>query len=706
MGWRVVTNGLVLASTCLAFAGADATRYALVIGIGKYQNMGALPTCTNDARALARVLERQAGFDRVVLMVDDAEQEQNRPTMGNILNRLQQFAALPGPEDTVLVFYSGHGTIIRAQDAGGQETEEGYLVPADGSLRLAIPLRGAPPKRPGLIDSLAGCKAQTKLLILDCCHAGTSIKGVAGIANSLSQRAPEFLMLLSCGPDQHSYFTEKRDHSLFTSFLLSGLGGAADFDKDQTIGTSELFKHVRTETLKWCIDSGKTQTPLLYPRDAKDHPLARCSETAGLDEKRLGAYLESLNRKLKELHGTSATAAATDALLRKIRDAERRLRELQPMVDVPGETPLEKLFNVERQLGQVNDRIEKQLQTKTKAHPDVAKLMLEKRQVERILSLLVTPAAEYVLERDDELEAKHQELLRYYKPGAEEVKRIVRQLEENREAALRVRGHAARTASPRCRELLFLSFLTPEAGKDQHVNPVLKWVGQKTRLPREIWHRRTGMELVLIEPGEFRMGSNDGSDHEKPVHTVRITRPFYLGKYEVTQEQYQRVVGTNPGEFKGPANPVENVSWHDATAFCKALGGELPTEAEWEYACRAGSTKKYGLVDEESEVGDHAWHSGNSDRKAHPVGRKKPNAWGLYDMLGNVWEWCADWYGEDYYRQSPAEDPTGPAGGSSRVLRGGSWTRAPSYCRAAPRDWSTPTYRYNGYGFRILLRDF
>ena len=706
MNPKALSIGLLLALASRFLLSADGTRYALVIGIGKYQNMGSLPTCTNDARALARVLARQAGFDRVVLMVDDAEQAQNRPTMGNILNRLQQFAALPGPEDTVLVFYSGHGTIIKAPDAGGQQREEGYLVPADGSLRLAIPLRGDPPKRPGLIDSLAGCKAQTKLLILDCCHAGTSIKGVAGIANSLSQRVPEFLMLLSCGPDQHSYFTEKRDHSLFTSFLLSGLGGAADRNKDQRIGTRELFKHVRTETLKWCIDSGKTQTPLLYPRNAKDHPLARCIETAGLDERQLGAYLASLNRKLKQLQGTSATAAETDALLRKVRDAERRLRELQPMVDVPGQNPLEKLFNVEKQLGQVSAQIEKQLQTKTKAHPDVAKLLLEKQQVERTLSLLVTPAGEYALKRDDELQAKHRELLRYYKPGAEEVKRIVRQLEENAEAALRVRGQAARTASPRCRELLFLSFFTPEADKDEHGNPVLKGLGEKTRLPREIRHRRTGMHFVLIEPGEFQMGSDHGSGDEKPVHTVRITRPFYLGKYEVTQEQYERIVGTNPSNFKGTANPVESVSWHDATAFCKALGGELPTEAEWEYACRAGSTKRYGLVDEESELGNYAWHSGNSDRKAHPVGRKKPNAWGLYDMLGNVYEWCADWYGEDYYRQSPAEDPKGPADGNSRVLRGGSWTRAPSYCRAAPRDWSTPTYRYNGYGFRILLRDF
>jgi formylglycine-generating enzyme required for sulfatase activity len=181
------------------------------------------------------------------------------------------------------------------------------------------------------------------------------------------------------------------------------------------------------------------------------------------------------------------------------------------------------------------------------------------------------------------------------------------------------------------------------------------------------------------------MGSPDSDkgrqvSDEKPQHRVRITKPFYLGKYLVTQEQWEAVMGNNPSHFKGPKNPVEQVSWDDCQQFLRQAqrevgvrGGkfQLPTEAQWEYACRAGSTTRYCFGDDESGLGEYAWYDKNSGNKTHPVGEKKPNAWGLYDMHGNVWEWCQDWYDGGYYANSPTDDPTGP--GSNRVLRGGSW---------------------------------
>jgi len=213
------------------------------------------------------------------------------------------------------------------------------------------------------------------------------------------------------------------------------------------------------------------------------------------------------------------------------------------------------------------------------------------------------------------------------------------------------------------------------------------------------------LEMVLIPAGEFKMGD----DNAKPVHKVRITKPFYLGKYEVTQEQWQAVMGDNPSSFKGPKNPVVNGSWDDCQQFLVKLnakvrtqGGKfaLPTEAQWEYACRAGSTTKYCFGDDEKQLGEYAWND-NSGRKTHPVGEKKPNAFGLYDMHGNVWEWCQDWYGEEYYANSPADDPTGPDSGNDRVLRGGSWVNGPYLTRSANRFRIAPYNRSNVVGFRV-----
>ena len=223
------------------------------------------------------------------------------------------------------------------------------------------------------------------------------------------------------------------------------------------------------------------------------------------------------------------------------------------------------------------------------------------------------------------------------------------------------------------------------------------------------------LELVLIPAGEFLMGSPAADDNveadEKPQHRVRITRPFYLGKYLVTQEQWQAVMGKNPSHFQGPKNPVEMVGWDDCQQFLDKLNGQiggpgrkfvLPTEAQWEYACRAGSTAKFSFGDDESMFGEYAWYEKNADGQTHPVGGKKPNAWGLYDMHGNVCEWCQDWYDSGYYAKSPVDDPRGPDIGQYRVDRGGSWLRPASGCRSAIRMRVTAN-RFDGLGLRVSL---
>jgi formylglycine-generating enzyme required for sulfatase activity/serine/threonine protein kinase len=214
-----------------------------------------------------------------------------------------------------------------------------------------------------------------------------------------------------------------------------------------------------------------------------------------------------------------------------------------------------------------------------------------------------------------------------------------------------------------------------------------------------------GMEFKLLPGGTFTMG--EGSE----AHQVTLTKAFELGVYEVTQKQYEVVMGTNPSHFKTALNPVEEVSWDDAVEFCQKLSAlpaekkagyvyRLPTEAEWEYACRAGTTTEYSYGDSDSQLGDYAWYDKNSGKTTHPVGGKKPNAWGLYDMHGNVFEWCQDWHGD--YPSGSVTDPTGAAVGSFRVLRGGGWYFISDCCRSAFRLRGTPDYRDYSLGFRVL----
>ena len=214
------------------------------------------------------------------------------------------------------------------------------------------------------------------------------------------------------------------------------------------------------------------------------------------------------------------------------------------------------------------------------------------------------------------------------------------------------------------------------------------------------------MEFVLVPAGEFMMGSEKGASDEEPVHRVRITKAFYLGKYEVTQRVYAEAAGKNPSRFKGERNPVECVSWQNATGFCKQLSDRwgvdvrLPTEAEWEYACRAGTGTRFSFGDQYSQIGKYGWYEINSGGKAHAVGGKRPNPWGLYDMHGNVWEWC--WDGLRRYDSAPRTDPRGPASGS-RALRGGSCDDDLRHCRSAYRCGNDPAGTCYGIGFRVFV---
>lgn len=242
-----------------------------------------------------------------------------------------------------------------------------------------------------------------------------------------------------------------------------------------------------------------------------------------------------------------------------------------------------------------------------------------------------------------------------------------------------------------------------------------------------------GVQMVLVPGGWFHMGSDREDQTDETPHRVYVS-PFYIDRHEVTQREYTRLMGENPSLWKGEDAPVEQIRWAKAAAYCNARsrreglqpaydektwqcdfradGYRLPTEAEWEYAARAGTHTAYCFGDNPAGLKAYAWFKENCTRKPRPVAQKKPNPWGLYDVHGNVWEWCNDFYREDYYRQSPAKDPRGPETGENKVLRGGCWNSRPDQCRSSYRNYENPGYHdvcfgkdtHGFVGFRCVRR--
>jgi formylglycine-generating enzyme required for sulfatase activity len=223
--------------------------------------------------------------------------------------------------------------------------------------------------------------------------------------------------------------------------------------------------------------------------------------------------------------------------------------------------------------------------------------------------------------------------------------------------------------------------------------------------------------MVFVKGGVFQMGGDDGGSDEKPIHSV-IVNDFYIGKYEVTQKEWRAIMGTNPSHFKDCDNcPVERVSWNDVQEYIKKLNAKtgknyrLPTEAEWEYAARGGNQSKGYTYSGSNTTDNVAWNHENSydlgsehkNYGTNSVGQKSPNELGIYDMSGNVWEWCSDWYGSDYYKNSSSNNPKGANSGTYRVLRGGAWDNLPASCRIAFRLSNAPTSRYSIIGFRVVF---
>jgi formylglycine-generating enzyme required for sulfatase activity len=231
-------------------------------------------------------------------------------------------------------------------------------------------------------------------------------------------------------------------------------------------------------------------------------------------------------------------------------------------------------------------------------------------------------------------------------------------------------------------------------------NPTLREAITASGMAWRVLDTATQMEMLLVPAGTFMMGNpSPGYPAENPMHSVTLTQAFYIGRYEVTQEQWVASMGSNPSIFAGATRPVDGVGWGTVQGYLSATGMRLPSEAEWECACRAGTTTQfYNGQDDPNNIGNIAWYFPNSGSRTRPVGGKSPNALGLYDMSGNVWEWVNDYFDSNYYSVSPPTNPLGPVSGGSHVLRGGSWREIPFNARSPSRS---PGFTDNTVGFRV-----
>ena len=291
--------------------------------------------------------------------------------------------------------------------------------------------------------------------------------------------------------------------------------------------------------------------------------------------------------------------------------------------------------------------------------------------------------------------------------GIPKVEGEVRQTEERRilnENEERPQREEESVHQPAEREVL-----KPTKGQVARNGLLINWSSSVTPKQKEVLSRLVG-NMVQVKGGRFQMGGtpeqgSDAYNNEKPVHEVTLS-DYYMGKYEVRQSEWEAVMGNNPSRFKGADLPVEQVSWEDCHEFIgrlNALTGlsfKLPTEAQWEYAARGGNLSKGYKYSGSNNLGEVGWYESNSGNCTHRVGEKQPNELGLYDMSGNVWEWCEDWSG--VYSVTPQRDPLGAAGGSSQVLRGSCWIGEARYCRVSYRDGSTPGNRFSILGFRLV----
>ncbi|MGE0756414.1 MAG: SUMF1/EgtB/PvdO family nonheme iron enzyme [Pirellulaceae bacterium] len=657
-------------------------KWAVLVGINRYLDpaIGDLKYCVADVRLMEKTLKERCGYEekRILLVADDQGKEHLQPLRINFDNQIRHWLLNARPGDTVLVFFSGHGFL----DGNGQ----GFLAPKDcQKSNLGVTAF----RTDELRDMLRQCQASQKILILDCCHAG-GVKGdeKAPSSEELSasfRKAEGLITLASCRKTQVSHEWDAKGYGLFTYFLAKGLhDGDADRDGNGVVDTDEVYNYTLDEVSLSAQHAlnGKVQTPVrIIGEDVVGKfGLARVARRPPATLMPRTETAELSVRGESHTGRGEAVAEATVELLYRSDPKDRPVRVAIGVTDQRGEVRLTARLTAEQQLrGEFLALVAYRGKSRVwplDAFPDIRRwdltVPVEQRELTNSLGMhfVLIPAGEFLMGN-----------------SREEVDRVLKQWPDTKR----------------------------------------EWI-----------------------------------EDAYPAHRVRITKPFYLGVHEVTVGEFRKFVESqsyrteaekdgeggygwnekqgqhegrkpeynwqNTGWPQTDRHPVVNVTWNDAVKFCKWLSVRegrtyrLPTEAEWEYACRAGTTTRYSFGDDPEGL-TVAGNVADASAKAKltkyqdssfivgsdgyvftaPVGQFTTNLFGLHDMHGNIWEWCSDGYDADYYRSSPVDDPPGPSPASLRVYRGGSWGNSARLFRAAYRSGSSPSYRNYFLGFRVAL---
>jgi len=628
----------------------------------------------------------------VVLMTDAEPDPLRKPTRNSIIGMLSTWLSLAEDGDTVLVYFAGHG----AESDGNS-----YLLPSDAQLSNP-PLTGLPLSL--VKDRLRQCKARKKVLIIDSCHSGAGRDvGVMGTATaqSLFEDAEGLVTLSACDQQERSFEWTEKGHGAFTWFLAEGLWGKADADGDGLVTAGELNPYVWKETRRWAAERGLTQNPKAVSAVQGDIVLTGAVQGTGA----------APSTPTAPPQGTAATQAPQTTAQPPPRG---ELVICESVVDGKAVGAAARFTGPKGRQGPRG----------AMGPPGSAEGLPGGEGLPGTCPEEVWALYSYWSHQQCIVEiAWFYEGRVQYREGVEiaggdgQVAFGLRAMDGVPMATCEGLWEAKVSAGNRAMAQAAFTLVRGPQGPRGETGPP----GPKPPTPRDPWQRRgvragheitgpDGAVYVWVTPGAFRMGSPDGDDDEQPVHRVQITKGFWLAKHEVTNELYKRFCDETGREFPTDSgndadHPVVYVNWEDAQAYCGRYGMRLPTEAEWEYSARGpvGNVYPWG----QSWYANRACHYENRvhGSTTSPVGSfPRGKSWcGALDLTGNAWEWCSDWYGRDYYQQSPTEDPGGPESGTTRVIRGGSWRYFATSCRAAERGRYDPVGSSGDGGFRPLV---